>query len=133
MQRTFIRRNLPQRKANLSFRSPSSAVTGEHWTGSPKKSIDQIGKNCPKNVRKLCFRPLRTIFGFHVAGQHRWIFVGISVPSFLGMGKVRMGALGHSPNGKAGRCQAEVCSRKRLLACFPSSRRSELDNFPFKM
>ena len=38
-------------------------VTGEHWTGSPKKSLDQIGKNCRKNVRKLCFRPLRTISG----------------------------------------------------------------------
>ena len=39
------------------------AVTGVHWTGSPNKSIDQIGKNCPKNVRKLCFQPLWTIFG----------------------------------------------------------------------
>ena len=38
-------------------------VTGVHWTGSPNKSIDQIGKNCPKNVRKLCFQPLWTIFG----------------------------------------------------------------------
>ena len=38
-------------------------VTGVHWTGSPNKSIDQLGKNCPKNVRKLCFQPLRTIFG----------------------------------------------------------------------
>ena len=38
-------------------------VTGVHWTGSPNKSIDQIGKKCPKNVRKLCFRPLWTIFG----------------------------------------------------------------------
>ena len=28
-----------------------------------KESTDQIGKNCPKNVRKLCFQPLRTIFG----------------------------------------------------------------------
>ena len=25
-------------------------VMGKHWTGSPNKSIDQIGKNCPKNV-----------------------------------------------------------------------------------
>ena len=40
-----------------------SIVTGEHWTGSPHKSIDQIGKNCPKNVRKLCFQPLQTICG----------------------------------------------------------------------
>ena len=31
--------------------------------GSPHKSIDQIGKTCPKNVRKLCFQPLQTIFG----------------------------------------------------------------------
>ena len=38
-------------------------VTGEHWTGSPNKSIDQIGKTCPKNVRKLCSQPLRTVFG----------------------------------------------------------------------
>ena len=38
-------------------------VTGEHWTGSPNKSIDQIGKKYPKNVRKLCFRPLWTFVG----------------------------------------------------------------------
>ena len=38
-------------------------VTGDRWTGSPKKSIDQIGKNCPKSVRKLCFQPLQTILG----------------------------------------------------------------------
>ena len=44
--------------------SPQSIVTGEHWTGSPKnKSIDQIGKNCPQNVQKLCLRPLWTILG----------------------------------------------------------------------
>ena len=35
-----------------------------HWTGSLNKSIDQIAKNCPKNVRRLCFQPLRTIFGY---------------------------------------------------------------------
>ena len=40
-----------------------NVVTGAHWTGSPNKSIDQTGKNCPKNVRKLCFRPLWTILG----------------------------------------------------------------------
>ena len=40
-----------------------SVVMGERWTGSTNKSIDQIGKNCPKNVRKLCFQTLRTIFG----------------------------------------------------------------------
>ena len=40
-----------------------SVATGGHWTGSPNKSIDQIRKNCPKNVRQLCFRPLTTIFG----------------------------------------------------------------------
>ena len=38
-------------------------VAGEHWTGSPNKSIDQIGQNCPKNVRKLCFQPIQTISG----------------------------------------------------------------------
>ena len=38
-------------------------VTVEHWTGSPSKSIDQIGRNCPKTVRKLCFQPRQTIFG----------------------------------------------------------------------
>ena len=32
-------------------------VTGEHWTGSPKKSIDQIGKTVQENVRKLYFQP----------------------------------------------------------------------------
>ena len=45
------------------MRCAKPVVAGEHWTGSPKKSIDQIGKNCPKIVRKLCFRPLWTIFG----------------------------------------------------------------------
>ena len=47
-------------------------VTGEHWTGSPNKSIDQIGKNCPKNVPKLCFQLLQTIFGhfFDVFFRH---------------------------------------------------------------
>ena len=30
-------------------------VTGEHWTGSPNKRIDQIGKNCPKIVLKIVF------------------------------------------------------------------------------
>ena len=37
-------------------------ASGEHWTGSPNKDVDQIGKNCPENVRKLRSRPLRTIF-----------------------------------------------------------------------
>ena len=38
-------------------------VTGEHWQGhQTKESIDQIDKNCPKDVRKLCFQPLQTIF-----------------------------------------------------------------------
>ena len=32
-------------------------------TGSPNRSTDQIGKNCPKNVRKLRLQSLRTIFG----------------------------------------------------------------------
>ena len=32
-------------KPSLCFRF----VTGEHWTGSPNKSTDQIGKKCPKN------------------------------------------------------------------------------------
>ena len=51
----------------------TSVVTGEHWTGSPNKSIDQIGKNCPKNVRKLCFQPLRTSFG-HFFGHFSTFF-----------------------------------------------------------
>ena len=34
---------------------PSSRVVrGEHWTGSPNKSINQTGQNCQKNVRKVC-------------------------------------------------------------------------------
>ena len=44
----------------------SMFVTGELWTGSPHKSIDQIGKNCPKNVRKLCFQ----------APDNFWTFFG---------------------------------------------------------
>ena len=35
----------------------------KHWAGSPNKSINHIGKCCPKNVRKLCLQPLWTIFG----------------------------------------------------------------------
>ena len=38
-------------------------ATDVRWTGSPNKSIDQMAKNCPKNVRKLCLKPLWTIFG----------------------------------------------------------------------
>ena len=30
-------------------------VTGEHWTGSPNKSIDQIGKSCQKMSEKRLF------------------------------------------------------------------------------
>ena len=60
--------HLPCRTTHQNF-SPNSSqfathvATGVHWTGSPNKSIDQIGKNCPKNVRKLCFQPFWTIFG----------------------------------------------------------------------
>ena len=53
----------------------ASVVTGGHWTGSPNKSIDQIGKNCPKNVRKLCFQHLLTIFG-HFSDFFFDIFLG---------------------------------------------------------
>ena len=42
---------------------PSILVTCAHWTGSPNKSIDQIGKNCPRKARKLCFQLLWTTFG----------------------------------------------------------------------
>ena len=42
--------------------SNTSTVTGAHWTGSPNKSIDQIGKNCPKRSENCVFQPLWTIF-----------------------------------------------------------------------
>ena len=47
----------------FSKTSKGWVVTGRHWTGSPNKSIDQIGNNCLKNVRKFCFQRLRTLFG----------------------------------------------------------------------
>ena len=47
-------------------------VTGQNWTGSPNKASTKVGKNCPKNARKLWFQPLRTIFG-----HSRRFFVGI--------------------------------------------------------
>ena len=50
-------------KGLKAFLNPPKVVTGVHRTGSPNKSIDQIAKNCPKNVLKLCFKPLWTIFG----------------------------------------------------------------------
>ena len=36
--------------------------TGEHWTGSPKKGMNQIGNKCLKNVRNCVCGPCR-IFG----------------------------------------------------------------------
>ena len=48
----------PMRRPTLTC----GVVPGERWTGSANKSIDQIGTNCPKNVRKLCLQPLRTFF-----------------------------------------------------------------------
>ena len=42
-----------------NFGSPSGLVTGERWTGSPNKSIDQIGKKCPK-----CPKIVSTFPGF---------------------------------------------------------------------
>ena len=48
----------------------SRFVMGEHWTGSPNKSIDQIGKNCPKMSENCVSGPsgqfldiFRTFFG----------------------------------------------------------------------
>ena len=38
-------------------------VTGEHWTGSPNKSIDQIGKKCPKIVFSASLDSFWTFFG----------------------------------------------------------------------
>ena len=61
----------------LPLRTSSRVVTGKYWTGSPKQSIDQKGNNCPKNVRKLCFQPLRTFFG------HVWTFFRHFVDIFL--------------------------------------------------
>ena len=34
--------------SEIDWRSKLSVETGEHLTGSPNKSIDQIGKNCQK-------------------------------------------------------------------------------------
>ena len=51
-----------------------NVVTGEHWTGLPNKSIDQIGKKCPKIV----FRPLRTIVGHFSDILSTFPFSGLS-------------------------------------------------------
>ena len=37
-------------RPNMGAGFYAKVVTGEHWTGSPNKSMDQIGKTCPKNV-----------------------------------------------------------------------------------
>ena len=57
-------------------------VTGEHWTGSPNKSIDQIGKNCLKNARKLCFQLLRTIFEHFSDGFSTFFGHFVDIPFF---------------------------------------------------
>ena len=59
-------------------------VTGKHWTGPPNKSIDQIGKKCPKNVRKLCSQPLRPIFGHLSAIFSAFFRQFVDIPFFLG-------------------------------------------------
>ena len=47
--------------ASSGFQPHSSGVwkgmvaTGEHWTGSPNKSVDQIGKRCQENVQENVF------------------------------------------------------------------------------
>ena len=48
---------------NNPLQSPID-VAGKHWTGSPNKSTDQIGKNCPKNVRNCAFHPSRQFLDF---------------------------------------------------------------------
>ena len=48
------------------------------------KSIDQIAKNCPKNVRKLCFKPLWTIFG-HFSDIFRHFLDILSTFPFSGL------------------------------------------------
>ena len=46
------------------FPSDYRLVTGEHWTGSPYKSIDQIGKIVPKMSENCVFSPsFWTFFG----------------------------------------------------------------------
>ena len=62
-EKGLSRRHLEGRTTPFREYDPLGVVTGEHCTGSPNKSIDQIGKKCPKNARKLCSRSLRTIFG----------------------------------------------------------------------
>ena len=65
----------PQEALRFSLRrKKASVVTGKHWTGSPNKSMDQIGKSCPKNVPELCFQPLRTFFRHF---RHFWHFSDI--------------------------------------------------------
>ena len=48
---------------SLAMRKTLSCVTGEHWTGSPNKSIDQTGKNCPKMSETCVFRPSGQFWG----------------------------------------------------------------------
>ena len=51
------------RTSTKNFGLKNFAVTsGGHWTGSPNKRIDKIGKNCQKMSEILCFQPLQTIF-----------------------------------------------------------------------
>ena len=74
--------------------------SGEHWTGSPSKSTDRIGKTCPKNVRKLSFQPLRTVFGrfpniFSASFEH---FVDIPFTSILATKNPHLSLSQRAPN-----------------------------------
>ena len=50
-------------KILILLRHPSKFVMGEHWTGSLNKSIDQIGKKCPKIVLPAPRDNFWTFFG----------------------------------------------------------------------
>ena len=59
-----------------------SVETGGRWTGSPNKSIDQIGRNCLKRVRNLCLQVLRTIFGYFSDIFSTFLRHFVDIPSF---------------------------------------------------
>ena len=54
---------MPQGQGSRLRARRRRVCNGRAWTGSPNKSLDQIGKNCPKNVQKLSRGAESTIFG----------------------------------------------------------------------
>ena len=56
----------------FSLASPDGVATGEHWTGSPNKSIDQIGEKC---LARVCSGSPDNFWTFSDIFWHFWDIV----------------------------------------------------------